>query len=294
MILKEIQLQNLISPPRWLCDNTIYLTIMGSEAYGISTDKSDKDIYGICIPPKKIVFPHLDGEILGLGKQSKRFDNWQEHHISYRNKEYDFSVYSIVRYFQLCMKCNPNMIDSLFVDQKSIIHSTHVSNLIRENRHLFLHKGAWSKFKGYAYSQLHKMRSQSREGKRKEVVEKFGFDVKFAYHIIRLLSEIEQILTHHTLELNVKDRREHMKAIRRGEVKKEDILLWAQDKERQLEKLYHSSSLPYKPDEGKIKGLLLNCLEHHYGSLDKCIVLPDKNIHTLNKIIDVLVADRLI
>ena len=29
-----------------------------------------------------------------------------------------------------------------------------VGNLVREKRKLFLHKGAWPKFKGYAYSQL--------------------------------------------------------------------------------------------------------------------------------------------
>jgi hypothetical protein len=31
------------------------------------------------------------------------------------------------------------------------------------------------------------------------------------------------------------------------------------------------STLPYKPDEGAIKALLLKCLEHQYGSLDKCV-----------------------
>ena len=38
--------------------------------------------------------------------------------------------------------------------------------MIRDARRLFLHKGAWWKFKGYAYSQLHKMSGHVREGKR--------------------------------------------------------------------------------------------------------------------------------
>jgi len=35
-----------------------------------------------------------------------------------------------------------------------IINAFSVGNLVREKRKLFLHKGAWPKFKGYAYSQL--------------------------------------------------------------------------------------------------------------------------------------------
>ena len=67
---------------------------------------------------------------------------------------------------------------------------------MRENRRIFLHKGAWHKFKGYAYSQLHKMEIKSpQEGSRRaELVAEHGFDSKFAYHTVRLLDEVEQIL----------------------------------------------------------------------------------------------------
>lgn len=72
-------------------------------------------------------------------------------------KEYDFSVYNITKYFRLVMENNPNMIDSLFVPRNCVIHSTPISEKIRENRKMFLHRGAWHKFKGYAYSSIHKM-----------------------------------------------------------------------------------------------------------------------------------------
>jgi hypothetical protein len=47
------------------------------------------------------------------------------------------------------------------------------------------------------------------------------------------------------------------------------------EKERELEKLYHTSKLPYGPDEAAIKTLLLQCLEEHYGDLSSVIVNPD-------------------
>src|SRR5688500_4528079 len=52
-----------MSPPDWLPDNLLYETLMGSEAYGVSSDASDRDVYGICMPPKHMLFPHLAGEI---------------------------------------------------------------------------------------------------------------------------------------------------------------------------------------------------------------------------------------
>lgn len=244
---------------------------MGSIAYGTNSDASDVDIYGFCVPSKDIVFPHLDGEIPGFGRQKKRFDQYQQHHIKDQSsgKEYDLSIYSIVKYFHLCMDNNPNMLDSLFVPARCILHSTEVGNMVREHRRMFLHKGSWHKHKGYAYSQLNKMRSQNRHGKRKETYDKYGFDVKFAMHAVRLLYQSEMILTEHDLDLE--RHREHLKAIRRGEISEEDIRNWASDKEKALERMYENSTLPWGPDEDAIKRLLLNCLEHHYGSLSDAL-----------------------
>jgi hypothetical protein len=266
--------------------------MMGSVAYGVSTDTSDNDIYGYCIPPKEIIFPHLTGRIAGFGKPAPNFEQWQEAHIldQSSSKSYDFSIYSIIKYFQLCMDNNPNMIDSLFVSQNSILYSNAISNMVRDQRHMFLHKGIWPKFKGYAYSSLHKMRSKDPKSgsKRKELREKFGFDVKYAYHVVRLMSQAEQILISGDLDLQEKSRREHMKAIREGLVSQKDIEEWAASKEKDLEALYHKSTLPWGPPEAQIKTLLVNCLEHHYGNLSDCIVNPDKEKLALSEIKAVL------
>jgi predicted nucleotidyltransferase len=266
----------------------MYETLMGSVAYGVSGDASDCDIYGFCIPTKELVFPHLTGEIYGFGRQIQRFEQWQQHHVNdeQARKMYDLQIFNIVKYFQLLMENNPNIIDSVWTSQECVLHITHVGTMVRENRKLFLHKGCWHKFKGYAYSQLHKMSSKEPEGKRKEIREQFGFDVKFAYHVVRLLDEAEQILVHGDIDLM--QNREQLKAIRRGDVPEEEIRKWAADKEKQLEELYHKSTLQYSPDEAKIKQLLMDCLEHHYGSLAACVVVPDRAQQTLRDISEIL------
>lgn len=284
MLLKKLADKGLISPPDWLPLNTVYLTMMGSVAYGVSGDDSDRDIYGVVIPTKEVLFPHLSGEIFGFGKQIQRFEQYQQHGIvdTDDGNEYDLTIYNIVKFFNLAMQNNPNIIDSLFTPQFCVLHCTKVGHMIRENRKLFLHRGAWHKFRGYSYSQLHKMTSKNPEGKRKAIRERFGFDVKFAYHVVRLLDEIEQILT--LGDIDLQRNKEQLKAIRRGDVSEKEIRRWASEKEIQLEKAYAESKLPYGPPEDKIKALLLQCLEEHYGSLDKCVVQPDKALVAINNI----------
>ena len=289
MLLNRLQSQQLIHPPPWLPSTTHYLCTMGSVAYGVAGDDSDSDVYGFCIPSKEMIFPHLAGEIQGFGRQIKRFEQWQEHHIQDvdAGKEYDFQIYNIVKFFQLCMENNPNMCDAMFVPERCVIHCSAVGNIVRENRKLFLHRGCWHKFRGYAYSMLHKMSTKNPEpgSKRYELIQQYHMDTKFAYHVVRLIYEVEQILT--TQDLNLECNSETLKAIRRGEWTEQRVVDFFEQKEKALNEAYANSTLPYSPDEQKIKKLLLECLEHHFGSLSGAYIEPDRYRNALIEIQDV-------
>jgi predicted nucleotidyltransferase len=288
MLLQDLYKRKLIHPPSWLPENTHYLTVMGSIAYGTNTDTSDFDVYGFAIPKKEDIFPHLKGEISGFGRQIQRFDQYQEHHIKDedalggRGREYDFTIFNIVRYFQLAMENNPNVLDSLFTPSDCVLHVSAVGTLVRDNRKLFLHKGCIPKLKGYAFSQLHKAASENREGKRAALVEKFGYDPKFLSHVVRLTLQAEQILINGDLDLR-RDR-EQIKAVKRGDITLDEVKTWFNAKELYLQKLYEDSKLINNPDEPKIKQLLLDCLEHHFGNLEKCIVQQGKHEQAINDI----------
>jgi|APSaa5957512622_1039677.scaffolds.fasta_scaffold03191_4 uncharacterized protein len=347
--LKILTDKGLIHPPKFLPTNVHYETIVGSVANGTSVDGSDYDIYGFGIPPRDMIFSHLAGDIEGFGRQKKRFNQYQQHHIKTDGKEYDLTIYNIVRYFHLCMECNPNMVSSLFTPRNCVLHITQIGERVREFRKEFLHKGAWIKFKSYSYSQLNKalntgeknelvqnirrfedergiphnttlddVKKEMEERGSLEVFEKtsdeelisyhemfevglgkskrftsrktFNVDVKFLYHVVRLLDEVEQILVHRDIDLQ--RNREQLKAIRRGEMSFKDVAAWATEKEAQLEKVYAESKLPWGPDEGKIKNLLLECLEMHYGSLDKCIVNPDAAVTALRQVSEIIEQNR--
>ena len=112
-------------------------------------------------------------------------------------------------------------------------------------------------------------KTNSSNPKRAADIEKFGMDTKFAYHVVRLALECEQLLA--TQDLDLQRDREILKSIRRGEWSFERLETWFQQKESTLETLYASSSLRMEPNEAAIKDLLLKCLEHHYGNLDAAI-----------------------
>lgn len=330
-VIQRLEGLGLIKPPTFLSSNTMYEVITGSVSYGVSNDTSDMDVVGFAIPPKDYLFPHLRGEVAGFSTPGPKFEEYQQHHVKDTNaaKQYDLKIYNIVRFFRLAMEGNPNMVDCLFVPRRCILHSTQIAELVRENRHKFLHKGAWPKFKGYAYGQMSKVKDKNvrlfveicqrnrlktvvdldtieseienrstsggtdafrhipdedlrelarllrvakqEQGWTKRIgsVEKYGFDVKFAYHVVRLMNEIEQILVDHDLDLE--KNREQLKSIRKGEWTLEQLEQHFADKEKALEQVYLDSTLPARPDEEAIRQLLIDCLEIHYGSLSAVV-----------------------
>jgi predicted nucleotidyltransferase len=280
--------------PSWLPEAVQYEVTMGSEAYGVSSNTSDIDVYGFAIPDKHEIFPHLRGEIDGFGTQKNRFEVWQMHRIEDKEARggegcvYDCQYYSIVKYMDLVMRNNPNMVDSLFVPQRCIRFATPVGQRIRDSRKLFLHKGSWHTYRGYAFSQLSKIfnKEYKNSPKRRADIEKHGYSTKEAYHTVRLMLEAQQILEEGDVDLE--RNREVLKTIRAGSWSADEVKKYFTDKEHQLEKTYTESTLRHHPDEAAIKALLLDCLEQHFGSLSEAVVREDSVVRAMRQIDDIV------
>lgn len=273
--------------PQWLQKAVQYEVITGSVAHAVSSDISDMDIMGFCIPRKDLVFPHLAGHLYGFDN-FETFNEWQMHHVkdlehkAGKSDVYDFKIYGITKYFLMLMKNNSQVLESLFAPQDCVLHCTPVAGMIRSRRRDFLHKGSFHSFTGYAHSQMAKL-DREPIGKRKAIVDKYGFDVKYAACAVRLADMCDQILE--LGDMDIRRPKEFVKQIRKGEVPLAEIKKWLFEKDRYLQDLYGKSKLPHSPDKPKIKQLLLDCLEQHYGNLTAAeIATPDKNQNILNEI----------
>ena len=282
------------SIPEYVAINSVYEVIMGSQAYGANlTVSSDVDVYCIFLPKKEQLFPNLSGLIWCFDDFPEQ-QTYQKAAIKPENEtvEYDVTFYPITTFFKLAREANPNIIDSLFVQFEDVRKLTqNVGSLIRDNRKLFLSKKVYHKFRGYAYSQLSKVRTiLTDESKEISLLDFYktvkkdslttlreefnltGTDWKFVYHVVRLLLECQQILEEG--DLSLKRNSDFLKHIRQGGMTLQEILFWVSEQEKRLEVAYTNSQLQASCDKVKIRELLLNCLEAHYGSLDKVIYIP--------------------
>lgn len=259
-VVRKLKSKKLIHPPREFVADTSYEVITGSFSYGVSGDTSDMDVFAVCVPDAEVVFPHLAGYIPGFGPNPYSFEVYQKHHIEDGKKEYDVCVMGIVKFFHLAADNNPNMIDALFVPERCVVHSDDIGKHMRGHRRLFLSKRCFVKMKGYAFSEL----KQITESAKSET----NYNLKSAYHVVRLLNQAEQIMVEGDLDLE--SSREQLKAIRRGEWRLSELKNWFYEKELALTSIHATNdTVPLRVDYGKLRSVLMECLEMKFGSLSQ-------------------------
>jgi hypothetical protein len=190
----------------------------------------------------------------------------------HNGKEYDFAVYSVVKFFHLAMENNPNVLDIICVPDNCVKHITKVGQLVRDNRRMFFHAGCFHKFRGYASAQMAAIeRGANRSNpNRAASIEAHGYDTKFLMHVMRLALECEQILL--TGDLDLKRDSQFLLSVRRGDMTLEEGKAWWASKARDLESAYtNCRAVPLEPDEDAIKRLLMQALEMHYGDLSDAV-----------------------
>ena len=140
---------------KWLFPNTIYVTLHGSQAYGLNNELSDVDVKGIVIPPKEV-----ENNLFHRFEQAENNPILEESLSSFKNPKnpkFESTIYSLKKFMVLAANVNPNIIELLWVDPSDILLLTSTMEILLENRDLFLSSKAKFSFSGFAYSQLHKI-----------------------------------------------------------------------------------------------------------------------------------------
>ena len=139
----------------WLDRHTIYVTLHGSQAYGLNNEFSDVDVKGICIPPREVEY-HLYHRF-----EQAKDDPQIETNLSYlknpKNPKFESEIYSMRKFFLLAAEVNPNIIELLWTDPKHHFVCNPPMDQILEHRNLFLSNKAKFTFAGYACAQAKKI-----------------------------------------------------------------------------------------------------------------------------------------
>lgn len=228
----------------------------GSIAHGTYLHKKDpysvddKDTLGVYIPPIEYLF----------GLREPRT-------IEHKEGDEDAVYYDIQKMFSLLLKCNPNVLSILWLQPKHYIFCNELGQMMIDNKSIFVTKAAYHSFSGYAYAQLKRLHHYSTEGymgqRRKELVERFGYDTKNAGHLIRLLRMGIEFLTEGRLYVERSDA-PMLVSIKRGEWTLEKVQAEADRLFAAAEQAYINSPLPAEPKRDEAEKLLIQIIRKHF------------------------------
>lgn len=235
---------------QWLKNRTILLTRTGSHAYGTNTPESDEDYRGVCIPPPEYY--------LGLKSINEYNTSGGKNFVTNGPEDIDITVTHINKFVRDALNGVPNNLDILFCRDEDIIYIDDFGKELRAMKKNFLSKALKHKFCGYAHAQKHKLIIKKGNGTgRQELVEKYGYDTKFAMHAVRLLTSVIEILETHDYQ-TYRQNREWLLEIRNGKYTLEEIFEILDELEARVEELYVTSDLPEHCDYNKINDWLID------------------------------------
>lgn len=234
---------------------------MGSVSHGTYIPPSDPDaiddvdLMAVVVPPRRYMY--------GLHE----FEHWV-----WKERELDVTAYALHKFVRLLLKSNPNVLGLLWLLPDLYVFSTRVFRKFVQSREIFSSKVAYDAFVGYAKAQVEKMERLAFRGymgkKRKELVDRFGYDCKNAAHAVRLFRMGTEFLETGKLNVYRTADQDELIAIKTGawslQRVKEHVDALAERAAQAREK----SRLPEKPDHAAAEKLLMWAVERVWAQVD--------------------------
>ena len=244
--------------------NEILRSVVGSGVHGIAIEGTDDhDEMGVYIEPPEWV----------LGVERHREDyirRTQPEGVRSGPGDTDLVLYSLRKYLRLAIKGNPTVMLPLVAPEEYLVVVTPLGEGLRELRSAFMSRLAVERFLGYMRSQHERMLGQSKRHvpNRPELIERYGWDVKYGSHALRLAYQGFEIASTGSLSLPMPDReRARVLAVKRGEVSREEVSAEIIRLEAAVRALLdeNRSPLPHSADLDRISAWAIDAQRRHWG-----------------------------
>jgi hypothetical protein len=237
---------------------TIIRAPIGSTVHGLHLEGTDdRDEMGVCIEPAHRVIGFNEFEQFIYRSATEREG---KHDAPSQPGDLDLTIYSLRKWLRLALGGNPTIINLLFVPPEQLIQSSFMGSELQALAPCIVSRVAGNRYLGYLESQRRKLvgeRGQKRV-KRPLLEEKYGFDTKYAMHMLRLGHQGVELLLTGKISLPMKEPvRQHIRDVREGKVPLNDILQETGDLERQLKDLIDTSWLQPEPQLKRVEDWMI-------------------------------------
>lgn len=168
----------------------------------------------------------------------------------------DLTIFSLRKFLRLAMQGNPQILQCLFVPPAACLLRDEKGAQLQDLAPLIVSRKAGSRYLGYLEAQRQRLLGERGQKKvnRPELEEKFGYDTKYAMHILRLgFQGVELMSTGKlTLPMSEKDR-DFALATRKGEIPLQDVLTKAGELEREIKDLLDEAPIPSEPARAELE-----------------------------------------
>lgn len=234
---------------------------VGSTVHGLGVaGTDDRDELGVCIEPPEYV--------IGLRHFEQYVHRSQPQGVRSQAGDLDLTIYGLRKFASLALKGNPSILLLFNVpDEKCMV----LEDLGRELRDLawaFASRKAGAAFLGYMQQQRQRLMGERGQMsvKRPELIERYGYDTKYAGHIVRLgFQGIDYMRTGSFPIPMPDDQRNYILSVRTGKVDENAVLTFAGELEHELKAEIDGTLLPDKPNYAAVNAFLISAYERSWS-----------------------------
>lgn len=250
-------------------DNEILRTVVGSDVHGMAIQGTDdRDYMGICIEPPAYV--------CGLEVFEQHVFRTQPEGARSGPGDIDLTIYSLRKWMRMAVRGNPTVLLPLYAPADAIRVITPLGIQLRELAGSIVSFQAGWRFLGYLDAQRDRVAGggkRNRVPKRPELIERHGYDVKFASHALRLGRQGVELIETGKLSLPMREEdRTVCLDVKRGRYTLDVALALIDSTRERLDDLMHpvvrgASPLPDEPDMDVVNGWLTRAHLAHWAKV---------------------------